>query len=261
MSLVAFGSAKGSPGATTAAVATASMWPALDGRRTVLVEADVDGGVLAIRYGLGREPGLTSMAAAARNGLARGDLWAHAQTLATGLAVVVSPDSPSEAAAALSASASTFGPWLSGLPDVDCIVDVGRLSERSPSWEVARSADVFVMVARPTADQSQSAAERLTRLRHDGVAAGWCLIGERPYTASDIESAYGIPVFGVLADDPRGAVTVGAAAGSARRRSIIDRSDLSRSAAALGSHLASWLHPAPQSAADPAEMPVEGMGR
>lgn len=259
MSLVAFGSAKGSPGATMSALATAVAWPTLAGRRTVLVEADPDGGVLAIRYGLSREPGLTSMAAAARHGLARGELWEHAQALGDDLAVVVAPDSPGEAAAAVTASGSTFGPWLAGLPDVDAVVDVGRLSERSPSWEVAHAADVLVMVSRPRAEETQAGAERLTRIRADGVAAGWCLIGERPYSAAAIEDAYGIPVFGVLSNDPRGVAALEQVPSVTGRRNAATRSNLFRSAAALSAHLAAWLHPPPPALHEPqAQVPQSG---
>src|SRR3546814_11443072 len=50
MTLLVFGSARSSPGATTAALAVSS-W--ID--RSVVVEADPDGGVVAVRYGLARE--------------------------------------------------------------------------------------------------------------------------------------------------------------------------------------------------------------
>src|SRR3546814_13554520 len=62
----------------------------------LLVEADLSGGVLAVRYGLGREPGLTSLAAA--NPTEEGGWLDHAQD-AGGVPVLVGPDSPEAAEA------------------------------------------------------------------------------------------------------------------------------------------------------------------
>ena len=58
MKVISLASVRGAPGVTTTAVLLASTFT--DG---LVVEADLDGGVLAVRYGLGREPGLTTFAA------------------------------------------------------------------------------------------------------------------------------------------------------------------------------------------------------
>src|SRR5438477_511605 len=76
-----------SAGATTVALAIAG-W--LD--PVVLVEADPDGGVLALRYGLRREPGLLTLAASRD---LEGDMLSeHTQRLPGGLPVIVAPESP-----------------------------------------------------------------------------------------------------------------------------------------------------------------------
>ncbi len=86
MKIVTLASVRGAPGVTTAALMLASTLP-----EAVLVEADLDGGVLAIRYGLGREPGLTTLAASSPDD-DRG--WrANAQS-AGGVPVLVEPDLP-----------------------------------------------------------------------------------------------------------------------------------------------------------------------
>ena len=59
MTTVALTSVRGAPGVTTTSLLLASV---LEG--AVLVEADLTGGVVAVRYQLGREPGLTTLAAA-----------------------------------------------------------------------------------------------------------------------------------------------------------------------------------------------------
>lgn len=238
MALVVFGSQKGSPGASLTALVVAASWPTDPTRRTLLVEADPDGGVLAIRYQLGREPGLLSLAASGRHGVARSDLWSHTQELPGGLAAVVAPDRPDQATAALHAAGATLGAWLQSLPDVDVIADVGRLSPSSPALSFAAAADMILMVARPTAEQIQPAAERINTLQTVNPSVGWCLIGESPHTPNEIERVHKVTVVGVLADDPRGAAAL-ERGGSDRR---IRRSALIRSASELSVSIAGWVH-------------------
>lgn len=238
MALVVFGSQKGSPGASLTALAVAAAWPTDPLRRTLLVEADPDGGVLAIRYQLGREPGLLSLAASGRHGVARGDLWSHTQEIPGGLAAVVAPDRPDQATAALHAAGATLGPWLQSLPDVDVIADVGRLSPSSPALSFAAAADMILMVARPTAEQIQPAAERVNTLQTVNPKVGWCLIGDSPHPPDEIERVHKVTVVGVLADDPKGAAAL-ERGGSARR---VRRSALVRSASELSASIEAWVH-------------------
>jgi hypothetical protein len=64
--IVTVGSVRGSPGVTSWALLLAAAWPAeFDVERAVL-EADVSGGVIGARYGLGVEPGAVSLTAALR---------------------------------------------------------------------------------------------------------------------------------------------------------------------------------------------------
>ena len=246
MSLIVFGSQKGSPGASLTALAVAAAWPTVPGRRTLFVEADPDGGVVAVRYRLGREPGLLSLAAAGRHGVNRGDLWSHTQEIPGGLPVVAAPDRPDQATAALTTAGATLGPWLQSLPDVDVIADVGRFSPSSPAQTFAASADLIFMVARPTAEQIQPAAERLKALQLRTRSVGWCLIGDKPHSPEEIEKVHDIPVLGVIAHDPRGAAAL-ESGGHPRR---VRRSALVRSAATLAASIATWLHPEPPEAID-----------
>lgn len=247
MSLVVIGSQKGSPGATLTALSVAAAWPTHPNRRTLFVEADPDGGVVAVRYRLGREPGLLSLAAAGRHGVNRGDLWSHTQEIPGGLAAIVAPDRPDQATAALTTSGSSLGPWLESLPGVDVIADVGRFSPSSPAQTFAAAADLILMVARPTAEQIQPAAERLKALQLRTRSVGWCLIGSKPHSPEEIEDVHGIPVLGVIADDARGATALETGGHPKRLR----RSPLVRSASTLAASLSSWLHPADEEPEDP----------
>lgn len=247
MALIVFGSQKGSPGASLTALAVAAAWPKRDGRKVVLLEADPDGGVLAVRYGLGREPGLLTLAASGRHGTNRDGLWSHTQQLPGGLPVVVAPDRPGQASAALHTAGDTLGRWLQSLTDVDVVADVGRLSPYSPALSFTSAADMIMMVARPDAEQIQPAAERIKALRAMNESTGWCLIGTKPHTPAEIAEVHRIPVFGEIAHDTRGAHALERGGSPSRVR----RSALVRSAADLASSIEGWLHPVIPSTAPP----------
>lgn len=238
MSLVCFASFKGAPGTTLTALATAAAWPTADGRQKLLLEADADGATLALRYRLPTKPGLLSLAAAARHGLAPEQVWDHAQTLPGGLPVILGPEGPEQATEVLRSNGRELGQWLRSLHGIDVIADVGRLSLGSAAFELARSADAVLGVARPEAVQLQPAAQRMTALGPYGPRVGWVLIGEKPYSAADVTQAYGLPVVHVVADDRRGAALMESGANPKKLR----RSTLVRSVTGLSEALAAWLH-------------------
>ena len=237
MSLVTFVSHRGAPGATSLALAVAAAWPTAEPRRKVLLEADPAGGVLALRLGLAEDPGLVSLAAAARHGLDRGELWDHAQALPGGLAVVPGPSSIAVASQLLATSAGGLGGWLAGLSDIDVIADAGRLAPSSESTALVRASDLVVMVAAPVADQLHPGAQQLSGLRTRGTEVGWSLVGRGPYEPAAVEDAYGIPVLGTIPDDARGASMLFSAS-TARK---LSRTPLVRAATTLAEHLAPWL--------------------
>lgn len=244
MSLVTFCSVRGAPGVSTTALAVAAAWPVLD--RSVLLEADPAGGVVSLRTGIAAEPGLVSLGAAARHGVSLRDLWDHAQPLPGGASVVPGPVSTAVAARVLSISGAALGSWLAERTDVDVIADAGRLVAGSPAEAFVERSSVVVLVARPVLDQLHPGSGLLLGLRARGVPAGWCLVGDGPHAPGEVEDAYGIPVFGVVPNDPRGAALVGTA-GPARK---LSRTPVVRAAHALASHLHDWLHPAEQPASD-----------
>lgn len=239
MALVGLVSQKGAPGTTLSALALAASWPTQPGRRKLLLEADADGGVLAVRYSLARDPGLLSLAAAGRHGLDRNDIWSHTQTLPGGLEVIAAPDRPEQATAAVLTAGRAMGEWLASVGDLDVIADFGRLGPSAPATELASAADVLMMVARPTAEQIQPAAERLQVLKALTSNVGWCLIGDQPYSAEEIERVHQLPVLGIVAFDKRGAAAL---EGHASPRAL-RRSQLMRSASSLASRLNNWLNP------------------
>ncbi len=203
----------------------------------VFVEADSDGGVLAVRYGLaqGRQaPGLASLTAATRREAEGEQLWNHTRQLAGGLEAVVAPTAPDEASGVLGAGGEQLGRWLAGLEAVDVIVDCGRLSAHSPSLPLAVAAGRLLVVARPRVEDLAGVAHRLRALQATGVALGLVLVGESPYGPDEVAASLGVEVLGVVAHDPRAAAALEGAGWDRRLRWSL----LARSAHSLALRLA-----------------------
>jgi MinD-like ATPase involved in chromosome partitioning or flagellar assembly len=250
VALVCVGSAHGAPGATTLAVLAAGCWP----RPVVLVEADPSGGVLAIRYGLGRSPGLADLAAAVGNHAAPAALWSAAQVLPGGLRVVVAPESGEIVSGILADAARALGVWCAGLGDADVLVDCGRFSPASAAAGVVAAADAVMVVVRPTAEDLYPATHRVRALAAlaPRAAVGLVLLGSRPYDRAEVSGQLGVRVLGVVDDDAPAARII-SNGGAAR---VLRRSGLARSVAALVDDLTGRLD---VPASDP-EAPVASSG-
>jgi MinD-like ATPase involved in chromosome partitioning or flagellar assembly len=255
---IAFASAKGSPGVTTAVAALAATWPA--DRELVVAEVDPAGGDLVVRFDLATEPGLVSLAAAGRRQLGPDTLLAHTQELA-GLAhaqvrprrALVAPVSADQAAAALTALRGALSTTLAAL-DVDVLVDCGRLDPQSPAFAVATRAELLVMVTQPVVAEVHHLAARLATVR-SATAVSVLLVGERPYSVSEVAEAVGANALGTLPADGRSAAAL--AGGHVNVARALRRSGLLRDAGAIAAGLAEWLGPAPGAsrATDPSAAP------
>jgi hypothetical protein len=218
---VAFGSQARSPGATTALLAAAAVWPTSD---ATVVEADADGGVLAARFGLSlhpEAPTLMSLLAATRHDATGGMFETHAQRLPGGLAVVCAPSIPEVATPAVAQLADRFEP-LSSSPAGDVLVDVGRLRPSSAAWRLASGCDALVVVVRPVVEELEPLLGRLDSL--SGV--GHLVVAVRgigPYGTADVAEAVSRrAVVCALPEDGRGvAVMYGHRAGRLDRTAIV----------------------------------------
>jgi hypothetical protein len=259
MAYIAFASAKASPGVTTTIAAMAATWP--DGRDLVVAELDPAGGDLAVRLDLAAEPGLVSLAAAGRRELERSTFLAHTQPLPFSAGgpdtqpdgdghagvrrVLVGPVAADQAGAALAALRGALPGVLSSL-DADVLVDCGRLDAASAAHDVAIEADLLVMVARPVVAEVHHLAARLTTLRPRALSV--LLVGERPYTVSEVADAVGAQPLGAVPADGRAAMAlISGHPGGVRG---LRRSRLLREAREVAVGLANWLPPTP--AAPPA---------
>ncbi|MBI1759247.1 MAG: hypothetical protein HYR62_08490 [Actinobacteria bacterium] len=208
---------KGSPGATTWAVAVAARWPH-PGPAPVVVELDSAGGDLGSRWDLHDEPGLAGLVLSARTtppsleprpslgpppgvGVGAG----FVQRLPVGVDVVIAP--PGDAAAATVAEFASRGPvvlreWAAWRP---VFVDVGRLDPHSPMVGYLDVADEVLVVARPVPEELRHLRSRIPALAGRCRLLRLVLIGGGPYRPGEIATYLGVPVAAVVPTDVVGA--------------------------------------------------------
>lgn len=234
--LIALCSLKGSPGATTAALALAARWPAE--QTPVVVECDPAGGDLAARFRLPSAPGLVSLAAAARKSAEASVLWQHVQRLPAGLGVIAGPVGAEQARAALGVLAPRGASVLRAAgdqPGVVVLADCGRTDPDSPALPIIRAADAMVLLAHARDDELSHVAGKLRTAATWNSRPGFVLVGDG-YATAEVEHELQIGVLGRLPHDPKGAAVL---CGYSRNGPSPDRSALGRAALRLAHGLAS----------------------
>jgi hypothetical protein len=151
VALITFFSAKGSPGVTTTAMMTAALWP----RPCVLVDADPNGGDVALRLPnpegrpLRSDLGLLSLLPLARRGLAPEAVLDHTQ-VAMGGQVLLSGLAGPEQAMAVGPLWDELARVFTRLPGHDVIIDAGRAHSTAVHLSLLQQSQIVVGVFRPT---------------------------------------------------------------------------------------------------------------
>lgn len=200
MSIIGLASLHGAPGVTTLAAALAARLHHR-GEDTLLVEADPDGGVLAARYRLSLSPTLTELAGSARRSVSCADARRHAQRIGPHLPVVVAHPAAEQTSAALRTCAQQLVPVLAE-DDIRAVVDLGRWRPGSPAAPFIDHADPVFLVIRPTLDQVVQVLHAIDGFL-DRTRVRLVLVGEVPYTASQIAEVTGLEVAAILPADER----------------------------------------------------------
>lgn len=169
--IIAVGSDKGSPGATSLAVLLGIVWP----DQRIVMECDPSGADLPFRMrradsgeALWPDPSVAALAAAARLGVDVGDLARYAQSTTLGVPVVPGPLT-AERATALRTMWPSIAEIASAWPGV-VIADLGRLQPGNAAFAMARAAEAVVLVSRQTTDGLYHLRERASVLA--GVLGG-----------------------------------------------------------------------------------------
>lgn len=231
MAVVALGSVR-SCGVTTTAAGLAMLWP--EGRPRALVEADPTGGTLTAATGLAPEPGLLSLAAAARRREGPELVFEHCQELPDGTPVLCAPPSPARARSALAMASSLLARL--GELGADTFLDCGRLDPAGPSTDLFERADLPVLLSRPRLADLSALAEFLESHGKKGTERALVvLVGPGPYPPAEVSEALGVEVAGQLPWDSEAAEAMLATAPSARR---LTRTPLVRALRTLADQLA-----------------------
>ena len=238
--IVALCSAKGAPGVTTAAALLAVTWP----RPSLLIEADPSGGSLVARWAgscdVSYEPGLISLAAT-RDTITASVIEAHSQPIADRARLLAAPPHPRQVRTALASVADRTVAAFACMGDVDAIVDCGRIDPTSPAMVFVRRGDVTLLVVRPRLADVAVAEAVAAQLRDDASNVALICVGDGPYHPSEVARHLGLPLAGVVAEDPRAAESLAVHGPNARglTRSWLWRtvSDLSRLFATPAQHL------------------------
>lgn len=206
--LIAYGSVKGSPGATTWALAMAARWPS-GGPAPLVVELDPGGGDVGSRWRLHDNPGLAGMVVADREAPLGGSDW-FTQRVPLGVEVVAAP--PADAAAAIIAEFSARGRGPAALRELAAtrpvFADLGRLAPHSAVLSYLDKADELLLVARPQPEQLRHLRARIAVLAERCALVRLVLVGAGPYPAEEIGDYLGVAVAAVAPVDRSGAAIV-----------------------------------------------------
>lgn len=165
MGLIAFASAKGSPGVTTTSLLVGALWP----RPTVVVECDPSGGDVALRMPgedgqpLDPQRGLLSLVAAGRKSLYPGLVASHSQRVVGGQDVVAGVSTPEQSAGI--GQWHQLGELFAELPGADAVVDLGRIGSGTPQNALLATAAALVMVVDTVPSNVVHLRERLRRVQ------------------------------------------------------------------------------------------------
>lgn len=215
--IIAVGSDKGSPGATTLATVLGLVWP---GDR-LLAELDPRGADLPFRLMAGggqhmpAQPSIASLAIAARPGGAAPHLMHFAQQTTLGIPVIrgeVSTRASSKVAPHLPAIAHLAASWPGTV-----IADVGSLQASNPALVVAKAASVVLLVMRATTEGLGHLRARVDELaeyvgdpRRERTSVGVVVVSDAREQAAAVTRTRTLldsigspaPVVGVFRHDP-----------------------------------------------------------
>jgi hypothetical protein len=248
--IIAVGSLKGSPGATTLTLALADRWPG-GGGEPLVVEADPAGGDLGARFGLlTASRGLVTLAAAGRRGGAARPVEDHVHELPGGLQVIAAPAGAEQASQVLGElDGGGWSPLWSAVRAAGrpLLVDCGRLDARSSARPVLDAADVLLLVVRARDDELSHLAARIPVVHGWALPAWYVVVVAQPdrssdYRVRDISRVLGPRVLGPV---PYDAAAAGVLAGRRYTRGGIGRTKLGRTAASLADYLAASVSAEP----------------
>ena len=198
MTLVVTSTTGGLMDLATVSLHIASMWP----RPITVVEADPDGGRLAARHDWDVRPGLVDLATAVRS---RSDAAPRLAPLlrrhSDDVSVIVAPPAVEPIMASLPVLAQ-HRDRLDEIVGTDVMVVVGRVRPDSPANELARAADLRLLVTRTDLEDVVALVHRSDHLR--AIGSWQVLTAGGRYDAMEVARTVEWPVVAdLLPDNPK----------------------------------------------------------
>lgn len=233
--IVALGSVRGSPGVSVSSVLLAAAWPGSAER--VVLEADLDGGVIGARYGVGVEPGAGALVSALRHEVTDERLLERCgRRVDRGAWLVPGPESAVTALRVWGSdrAAHQVGEALAADDDRIWLIDAGRVSSRSVTAPLITRADLTLLFSRDQPADLLQIPERAAELGGLCPTIGVVVVGAPDYGFDELRSFCGVEHLWRIAAEPD-AVALTQRAWSDRR---LRRSPLWRDMVALAADLA-----------------------
>lgn len=239
--IITLSSVRGAPGVSVSAALLAAAWPTSIER--VVVEADLDGGVIGARYGLGVEPGVGALVSALRHDVTdERILERSARRVHESVWLVPGPESATTAVRVWGAdrAAKQVADALAADARV-WLVDAGRVSSRSVTAPLVERAAIAMLFARDQPADLLQVPERVADLRSLGVPVGVVVVGSPDYRADELAAFCGVDRLWCVTADP--ATVAHTQRGWADRR--LRRTPVWRDMVTLAGDLADSCVPAP----------------
>lgn len=202
--IITVSSVAGAPGVTSWAMLLAAAFPSDVESDRIVVEADIDGGVLGARYGIGVEPGLSSLISASRRtetGVV--DVESFARRIGQKVLVVPGPETAERCRRLWSGSGVAAD--LAHVTEADpriWVMDIGRASASSPAGDIIMRSDFSLLVSRPEQEALVQIPSRVADIGRVARNVGVLVTGKASFSDSDLATFFGTPlIWSVKADD------------------------------------------------------------
>lgn len=201
--IVVFGSQSGSPGVSVWSVLVAGLWPSDDAIDRVVVEADVDGGVMGVRYRLDSKTDQLIAAAPRWDGEASSvDVSQFSARVSNQSWLVPGPKSP-EGATSLwrTVDAPRSVAAMAATDRRVWFVDVGRARPHGVLRPMFDDAACIVLFVRGAAEELAKVRGRLAVLRRTGAHVMVAVTGSTDHGHAEVTEFLGSPNVHFLPDD------------------------------------------------------------
>lgn len=240
--IITLSSIGGSPGVTSWAVLLAAAWPAEVDVERVVLEADLDGAVMGARFGIGIEPGASTLVSSARGANTLTPVMEeYGRLVDPRVWLVPGPESaeaarqlwsiPSAAENVATAAASDSRVWF---------IDAGRARPGGPLTPLFERSAMTIVISRAEHESLVQVPARVAALKMVSGSVGVLVIGKPAFALDELRQFFDAQSTTIVDSSPD-LVSASLRVWSERR---VKRSHLWRSVVSVAAEIADtvWLH-------------------